>query len=119
MGAINIQAQNSKSRLNAIEFHQKLNKNKGAIIIDARPAYKFTEDRIEGAILAEDQKSLELLIKDLPKSDPIFVYCQIGDRSKKALKVIKNLGFTEVYELKDGLVTWIENDLPLDTVKLN
>ncbi|MCU4174130.1 rhodanese-like domain-containing protein [Carboxylicivirga sp. N1Y90] len=119
LGIIHVEAQSSKSRINAQEFHQKLNENKGAIIIDARPSFKFAEDRIRDAILAEDQKTLELLIQDLPKHDPIFVYCQIGDRSKKALKVMKNSGFTEVYELKDGLVTWIEAGLPLDTIKLN
>jgi len=114
LGGINLHAQNGKSRLDANEFHQKLKQNKNAILIDTRPAFKYAEDRIKGALLAEDQNSLETILKDLPKTKPIFVYCQIGDRSKRALKVIKSSGFIHVYELKDGLVTWIEADLPLD-----
>jgi rhodanese-related sulfurtransferase len=31
------------------------------------------------------------------------------------MKVLKAEGFTNVYELKDGLVTWLKEDLPLDT----
>lgn len=116
---VNIQAQNSKSRLNANEFYQKIKLHPQALIIDTRPAYKFSEDRIKGAILAEDQLTLEALIKDVPKSDAIFIYCQIGDRSRRALKVLKSKGYTKVFELQDGLITWIEADLPLDKTPVN
>ncbi len=108
-------AQTSKTRISAEEFYKKIKSSKEALIIDTRPAFKYDENRIHNAVLAEGQNDLIRITKGIPKSKTIFLYCQIGDRSKKAIKVLKAEGFSSVFELKDGLVTWIDEGLPLDT----
>nr|WP_321406694.1 rhodanese-like domain-containing protein [uncultured Carboxylicivirga sp.] len=111
-------SQVKKYKLDAKSFYNELISVKDPFIIDTRPGYKFQENRIQNAVLAESQDELLKLTKIIPKDTPIFVYCQIGDRSKRAVKALRGNGFTRVYELEDGLVTWIEAGLPLDTIKL-
>jgi len=110
-------AQSNKHKLKAKKYYHKLNSKIDPLIIDTRPAFKFQESRIQNAVLAEETDELLKLVEIVPKDEPIFIYCQKGDRSKKAAETLKEKGYTHVYELKGGLLRWIEKGLPLDTVK--
>jgi rhodanese-related sulfurtransferase len=50
-------------------------------------------------------------IDQLPqdKSTPILVYCRSGSMSKTASEKIANLGYTNVYDLEDGINAYKEN----------
>ncbi|MBS2098831.1 rhodanese-like domain-containing protein [Carboxylicivirga linearis] len=110
-------AQSNKYKLKAKKYYHKLNAKKDPLIIDTRPAFKFQENRIQNAVLAEEIEDLLKLVKIVPKDEPIFIYCQKGDRSQKAAETLKEKGYTKVYELKGGLLKWMDAGLPLDTVK--
>ncbi|WP_114492782.1 rhodanese-like domain-containing protein [Candidatus Ulvibacter alkanivorans] len=51
-------------------------------------------------------------VKLLDKSKPVYVYCRKGGRSAKAADILKEMGFTEVYDLEGGLTAWKEEGLP-------
>nr|WP_319400630.1 rhodanese-like domain-containing protein [uncultured Carboxylicivirga sp.] len=112
-----INAQSKNNLLKAKKFYSELKSSKDPLIIDVRPAFKFQENRIIDAALAEKEEDLLKLVEIVPKNAPVFVYCQKGDRSVKAAEILRNIGFTNVYELKGGLLKWIDAGLPLDTVK--
>jgi rhodanese-related sulfurtransferase len=40
--------------------------------------------------------------KKLNKSKPAFLYCRLGNRSKKTVKIKQKLGFKEVNDLLGG-----------------
>lgn len=42
----------------------------------------------------------------LDKNKRTMVYCAAGGRSGKAAKMLKDMGFKEVYDLKDGYGNW-------------
>lgn len=44
----------------------------------------------------------------LDKTSPVFVYCQVGGRSRSAAEWLREQGFQTVYELKGGYVAWAE-----------
>jgi rhodanese-related sulfurtransferase len=44
--------------------------------------------------------------KELSKEKEVIVICQSGMRSHKASKVLKNLGFTKVTNVKGGMSAW-------------
>ena len=74
------------------------------IVIDVRSKREFKEGHLNGAInipLPEIKKSIEQYVRN--KQDRILIYCQYGIRSKKAAKVLDELGYTDVYNLKGGL----------------
>lgn len=111
-------SQKNTHLLKAKAFYKQLQSSENPVIIDVRPAKKFSENRIDNAISMESLDDLEELLKDIPKDQTIMLYCQKGDRSKQSRIVFEELDFTNVYELKNGLNTWIKAGLPLDTTKL-
>lgn len=48
----------------------------------------------------------------MDKARPVYVYCAAGGRSYRAGKQLKELGFTEVYDLVGGMEAWKEAGLP-------
>ncbi|WP_430814153.1 rhodanese-like domain-containing protein [Carboxylicivirga sp. RSCT41] len=106
------------SRVNARLFYSLTQKHPGALILDVRPAEKFAQYRIKEAIPLPEKAQLIELADDLTKTDTIFVYCEKELRSGPAAHVLDSLGFTNVYELKGGLISWRRNDLPLDNTPL-
>ncbi|MBI9063956.1 MAG: rhodanese-like domain-containing protein [Marinilabiliaceae bacterium] len=105
-------------RLEPVAFYEVLARQSNAMIIDTRPAYKFEEYRMKDAVLAVSQKDLLKVVKNQPKNRPLFVYCEFGDRSKRAIKVLAGKGFTTIYELKGGLEEWMEQGLEIDSTIL-
>jgi rhodanese-related sulfurtransferase len=47
----------------------------------------------------------------LDKEKPVYVYCRSGKRSARAAEILKEMGFTKVYDLQGGIMEWQENDL--------
>ncbi len=48
----------------------------------------------------------------LDKAKPVYVYCAAGGRSYRASKQLKELGFSEVYDLVGGMGAWKEAGMP-------
>ena len=84
-------------------------KNKKVFLIDVRNNQEYEEGHLNGAInisLYNIEKQIENIVKD--KTDLIILYCSSGNRSKKAKKILENLGYQEVYNLKGGIdKVWI------------
>jgi phage shock protein E len=45
-------------------------------------------------------------VSKLDKSRPSYVYCASGNRSRSASSLISGLGFSEVYNVKMGMMGW-------------
>lgn len=72
--------------------------NNGAQLLDVRSGPEFKEDGIAGAI----NIPLPLLIKYvalLDKNKPVVIYCRSGNRSAKAINMLKVAGFKQVFDL--------------------
>ncbi len=75
----------------------------GAMIVDVRSPQEYREGHIEGAISIpeyEIKKKIENSVPD--KNQNIVVYCSSGGRSKKVQKILKKLGYQNVYNLYEG-----------------
>ena len=58
----------------------------------------------------------ETFKEDLDKIDKnrtYFIYCRSGNRNGKAMSIMKELGFIEVYNLSVGIKEWIAEGLPV------
>lgn len=76
----------------------------GAEVIDVRNKREYEEGHIEGSINVpeyEINENFKNII--INKNKPIVIYCSSGYRSKSAYKKLKNMGYTEVYNLYGGL----------------
>jgi len=87
----------------------------GLVILDIRTPEEFDEVRLDGAINVDyyDADFADQL-DTLDKNDPYVMYCRSGNRSSDAVKTMKDLGFTEVYEIDGGIVNWIESGYPVE-----
>jgi rhodanese-related sulfurtransferase len=81
--------------------------NEHFIILDVRTPSEYNAGHIDGATNVNYNASdfVEQLNK-LDKTDIYLLYCASGNRSSKALKKMKELGFTKIYHLKKGYSGW-------------
>lgn len=78
--------------------------NNNLIIIDTRSPQEFAENRIKFAInipVYNINREAERVIPD--KNRLIVLYCQYGERSKKAYQILETKGYTNMYSLKGGI----------------
>ncbi|MEA1883704.1 MAG: rhodanese-like domain-containing protein [Thermotogota bacterium] len=81
--------------------------NEHFIILDVRTPSEYNAGHIDGATNVNYNASdfVEQLNK-LDKTDVYLLYCASGGRSSRALKKMKELGFTKIYHLKKGYNGW-------------
>jgi rhodanese-related sulfurtransferase len=92
--------------LDANEFKEKIESNKG-IVLDVRTADEVAEGKIDGAINIDFYSdNFKDEVAKLDKEQPVYVYCRSGGRSGKSMKILKDMGFTEVYNLLGGYGNW-------------
>ena len=91
-----------KRRIQELEY-EDIN-IKEYIIIDVRSKREFKEKHLNGAIniaLPDIRKNIDKFVTN--KEKRILVCCEYGVRSKQAVEILENLGYSQVYNLKGGL----------------
>jgi rhodanese-related sulfurtransferase len=90
----------------ANEFKSLLRTNPGTLV-DVRTPDEFKGGYISGAINIDYYSAnFKQQMSELDKTKPIYVYCRSGNRSGKAMLVLQDLGFKEVYNLIGGYSQW-------------
>lgn len=88
---------------------KELMKNKTVYLIDVRSNQEYEEGHLDGAInisLYNIEKQIGNYVKN--KRDIIILYCSSGGRSREAKRILENLGYEEVYNLKGGIdMVWV------------
>jgi len=88
--------------------------NEGYKVIDVRTPEEFSEGFIEGAVNINFlDTEFKANIDKLDKEGNYLVYCKSGGRSKKALHLMKDIGFINVYSLTGGIKAWSAEGNPL------
>lgn len=95
-GINNISTSQLKSMLN--EKHKQF--------IDVRTPGEFKGNHIRGFKNIPLQQLAQKAEKELSRDKEVIVICQSGMRSQKASRVLKNLGFTKVTNVKGGMSAW-------------
>lgn len=106
-GSEAIQQSQIIERVDNARFVTLLEEKKDAKIIDIRTPEEFAEGYIGNAVNINFYDSnFKDQLAELDKSTPVLMYCKSGGRSGRAVKVFKELGFEEVYELGSGYSSW-------------
>lgn len=101
--------------LAADEFESKLATMPNAQLIDVRTPKEFNDGYIKGAININYQgETFSQDIEKLDKSKPTFVYCRSGGRSAESCNYMANHGFKELYELDNGISSWLSKNKPVE-----
>ena len=115
-GLILISAQCQEKKyidLGSVEFNQKIHSKKGTLL-DVRTKSEFLNGHISGAgQLNYYNLSFKKKLLLLSKEQPIYIYCNTGYRSKRAAQILGKNGYKQVYNLKNGIMEWNLNNLPV------
>ena len=82
--------------------------NKKVQLVDVRTPSEFKKGHLAQALNIDfyDKGSFKTSFEQLDKTQPVYLYCRSGFRSKKAAVRLLAMGFVKVYDLKGGLNNW-------------
>lgn len=78
-------------------------------VLDVRSAREFDDAHLFKAknILINEYNDNGLYFDTLDKDKPVVIYGKNKENTKKAIEILKEDGFEEVYELEGGIENWI------------
>jgi rhodanese-related sulfurtransferase len=90
--------------LNSQKCQELLQTSEDLSVIDLRSSTEYAQSRIPGAnnIDVLSPNAFERIAK-LKRDNPYLVYCESGIRSKSAIKIMTDMGFSSLYFLVNGL----------------
>lgn len=91
----------------ANEFIEERDGEPDFVILDVRTPEEFSEGHIEHAVnidFYEDAFPDEL--EGLDRDKTYLIYCRTGGRSGSTFKMMRELGFQNVYNMKGGIEGW-------------
>lgn len=100
------QSSDAYSVLDYTKYEQAINSGK-PVIIDVRTPDEYSSGYIKDAInINVYDANFKAEVAKLNKDEPIYIYCRSGARSRQAGKVMEDLGFKTIYDLKGGIMSW-------------
>ena len=100
----NIFYRSSDNRLTYSEVRNIMQTNYNTVLLDVRSVQEFREGHLTSAInlpVYDLARRIESEVQD--KSSIIILYCQTEIRSIKAKKILKRMGYINIYILKGGI----------------
>jgi adenylyltransferase/sulfurtransferase len=90
-----------------VDLKKKLDAGEEPFILDVREPNEYQINRIEGSTLIP-LGELPRRYQELPRDREIITQCKMGGRSAKAQDFLKSVGFTNVKNLRGGILEWID-----------
>jgi rhodanese-related sulfurtransferase len=89
--------------------------NRGAVIIDLRPAEQYAAGHLAGARRMDGEQILKAgdTLKKY-RQKPLIVYDESGSLGTSAARQLKAQGFEQAFNLRGGLAAWRADNLPLE-----
>jgi rhodanese-related sulfurtransferase len=92
--------------LSSAEFETGM-RSPDAVLIDVRTAGEFAGKKIKGARNLDLSSPLfEKQVSNLPKDKAYYLYCRSGNRSGQACDMMASMGFSRLYNLDGGIISW-------------
>jgi len=98
--------------LDPVRLQELCASSKPPALLDVRSAQEFARGAIAGARHV-DLAALAAAVDELDPHEPIVLICMSGARSAQGCQYLAQRGFTRLYNLGGGLVSWTRCGLPL------
>ena len=107
---------NSKNRevemISPVDVYEAVYGEDSLQLVDVRTQEEYEVSHLKNAqnicVTSDDFKEK---VATLDKQKPVYVYCKKGGRSAQAATILKEMGFTKVYDLQGGIASWEEEGL--------
>jgi len=98
--------------ISPVEVYEAVYGEDSLQLVDVRTQAEYEVSHLKNAqnicVTSDDFKQKVAL---LDKEKPVYVYCKKGGRSATAAGILKEMGFTKVYDLQGGITSWNEEGL--------
>lgn len=102
-------AEGTVTLVNAEASEQLIESTRDLVVLDVRTPEEVADGALPGAINIDlSSPDFTRQVAELDRNVPYFVYCRSGNRSAQAVRIMQDLGFTEIYELDGGILDWTE-----------
>lgn len=98
-------AESDERALSPGAVRKKLSVGAGVVLLDVRNPLEWALTHIEGARLIP-LSELPNRLGELSHDDEIIVYCHRGIRSRQALALLGEAGFSRIYYVRGGIDAW-------------
>ena len=99
---------NSMSDLSQKNWANALIEHPEAVVLDVRTEDEFEGGHIPNALNIDLRMGSGFIdeVNALDKNKSYYVYCRSGARSAQAVQLMRDLGFSETYNLIGGIIQW-------------
>lgn len=87
------------------ELHEIRQSNDRHFLLDVREPHEFATARIEGSTLIP-LGDLPTRLNEIPTGERVVVHCKLGGRSAKAVALLQQNGFSNVWNVAGGIAAW-------------
>ncbi len=94
------------------EAKNMIESNPLLVILDVRTQSEYNSGHIRNAKLIPHTE-LEARISELDENRETLVYCRSGGRSATASQILVDHGFSNVYNMLDGILAWMDSGYPV------
>lgn len=98
--------------VNTAQATQLINRE-DALVVDVRDPGEYGAGHVLGAKNFPVSRLADAELSKR-KDRPLIVYCEGGERSSKAMSILKKQGYTRVVNLTGGLRAWQQAGLPVE-----
>jgi phage shock protein E len=89
------------TNVNVAEFVEKYKSMPQAQLLDVRTPNEWAQSNIAKATKCDfNDANFKQNAAKLDKDKPVFIYCAAGGRSARASKILEELGFSKIFNLK-------------------
>lgn len=98
------------------DLHRRMAAGETIELLDVRTQPEYDAAHVAGArLLSLDQLDAAAFLRERGATDrPLYVICQSGMRSRKAIEKFKQAGFDRCVNVEGGTQGWIEAGLPVE-----
>jgi adenylyltransferase/sulfurtransferase len=88
------------------ELKEKLDNGEDVFVLDVREPHEYEVANIGARLIPLGELPQRLV--ELNQNDNVAVHCKTGGRSARAVKLMQEAGFQNVYNVKGGITAWSE-----------
>jgi len=98
--------ENEVPEITVRELKERLDRGEDIKVLDVREPHEYQVANIGAPLIPLNE--LPERMHELNQNDEIAVHCKTGGRSARAVKLLRDAGFTNVYNVKGGITAWSE-----------